>query len=116
MGEPRAFDRLNFEPFLRYLAMPSEVFLYTAVRTHVNLFSSNARTVLYTPWQCGCFYATSVHLPYVTIPLFDATGMRETAGGHQPAAAKPHLYPVSNINVLIYRRSVFRYALRGTWG
>ena len=35
---------------------------------------------------------------YYIIPLFPNTGMREAAGGRQPAAAKPFLYEI-NVNV-----------------
>ena len=57
---------------------------------------TNERYLLlkYNPWQNSRFCAASA-LPIITryiIPLFANTGMREAAGGRQPAAAKPPLY------------------------
>ena len=81
----------NFEPFPRYLAMAFEVSC-SSYNTYCQKFYFECTYYVYcTPLgsKHGCFCATSVHLPYVTIPLFDTTGMREAAGGRQPAAAKP---------------------------
>ena len=54
---------------------------------------TNERSSLlkHTPWQNSRFCAASA-LPIIIsyqVPLFANTGMREAAGGRQPAAAKP---------------------------
>ena len=59
---------------------------YTAVLT-VKLCFSNDRTLLYTPWQYGCFCAASVDLFFVL--LFATMGMRKAAGECQPTQRSP---------------------------
>ena len=59
---------------------------------------TNERSSLlkHTPWQNSRFCAASA-LPIIIsyqVPLFANTGMREAAGGRQPAAVKPSLYSV----------------------
>ena len=78
--------------------LPPEVFFMQQQYLSSNVIPSctNERSLLlkYNPWQNSRFCAASA-LPIITryiIPLFANTGMREAAGGRQPAAAKPPLY------------------------
>ena len=75
--------------------LPPEVF-FMQQQYFLSLFiasCTNERSLLlkYTPWQNSRFCAASAFTYYYIIPLFANTGMREAAGGRQPAGTKPPL-------------------------
>ena len=78
------FDKRNFRAIFAIPRNAVRGVLHTTVLP-TNQFS-NARTLLYIPWQYDCFCVAMI------IRLFPTTGMSQAAGGRQPAAAKPHLY------------------------